>query len=264
MPFTTPIHTNEQSLDRVLGAGLPVLLVFWRRECVPCQQLDAALSDLAAAYAGKALVAKVDIQDNPALVRRYGVSQLPELIFLREKSEVARAQGAAGAAALRAWLGGLLAGQARPAPSGPGVPLEGRAASAGAATPGAGHGSTGNSHVPRQPTGETSSAPVTVTDATFDRLVGQSDKPVLVDFWAPWCGPCRAVAPAVERLAQEYAGRAIIAKLNVDENPRTAQRFGITGIPALYIFGRGRVAERLVGAQPISALRQALARHVRR
>jgi len=101
-----------------------------------------------------------------------------------------------------------------------------------------------------------------LTDATFDRIVGASDQPVLVDFWAPWCGPCRMVAPAVERLAHEFAGRAVVAKLNVDENPYTAQRFGISGIPALYIFKRGRVVERLVGAQPESVLRQALARHV--
>jgi thioredoxin 1 len=105
---------------------------------------------------------------------------------------------------------------------------------------------------------------MTLTDATFDQVIGTSDTPVLVDFWAPWCGPCRAVAPTVAQLAQEFSGRALVAKLNVDENPRTAQRFGITGIPALYIFKRGQVAERLVGAQPASALRQALARHIRR
>jgi thioredoxin 1 len=88
------------------------------------------------------------------------------------------------------------------------------------------------------------------------------DLPVLVDFWAPWCGPCRAVAPTVEQLAQEFAGRAVVAKLNVDENPRTSQRFGVTGIPALLVFQRGQVVERLLGAQPAPALRQALVRHV--
>ena len=96
MTFTTPIHTNEQSIDRVLGAGLPVLLIFWGKECAPCQQLDRALQPLAAAYAGKLLIAKVDTQDNPALVRRYGVNQLPELIVIKDKSEIARAQGAVG------------------------------------------------------------------------------------------------------------------------------------------------------------------------
>jgi thioredoxin 1 len=264
MTFTTPIHTNEQSVDRVLAAGLPALLVFWRKECVPCQQLDAALNDLAASYAGKLLIAKIDMQDNPALVQRYGVAQLPELIFVENRVERARARGAASETALRSWLERLLAGQAGVvAPSGPSIPLNARAAAAGATTPSNGRASATNDHVPRQPTQQAGSV-ATLTDATFDRLVDQSDKPVLIDFWAPWCGPCRAVAPTVERLAQEFAGRAVVAKLNVDENPRTAQRFGITGIPALYIFERGQVVERLVAAQPFTALRQALLRHVDR
>jgi thioredoxin 1 len=101
-----------------------------------------------------------------------------------------------------------------------------------------------------------------VTDATFDQVVISSDLPVLVDFWAPWCGPCRVVAPTVERLAQEFAGRAVVAKLNVDENPRTSQRFSISSIPALFVFQGGQVVERLFGAQPAPALHQALARHV--
>jgi thioredoxin 1 len=257
MTFTTPIHTNEQSIDRVLGAGLPVLLVFWRKECAPCRQIDPALQSLAAAYANKLLIAKVDTEDNPALARRYRVHQLPELIVINDKSEIARAQGAVGEQALRAWLDGLLVGGSRPTPPrGPSVPLNGTTA----ANPGPQHSS--NDHGPRPAAQASGGSPITLTDMTFDHVVGASDTPVLVDFWAPWCGPCRAVAPTVERLAQEFAGRALVAKLNVDDNPRTAQRFGITGIPALYIFKRGQVVERLAGAQPAPALRQALARHV--
>jgi thioredoxin 1 len=257
MTFTTPLHTNEQSIGRVLGAGLPVLLVFWRKECPPCQQLDPGLGNLARAYAGKALIAKVDAQDNPELVRRYGVKQLPQLIFMKDASEVARVQGAASEVELRAWLDGLLAGSRPMPPRGPSAALNRTTAD----DPGPRH--TTNAHPPH-PAQAPGSDLITLTDATFDQLIGRSDTPVLVDFWAPWCGPCRAVAPTVERLAQEFAGRALVAKLNVDENPRTAQRFGITGIPALYIFKRGQVAERLVGAQPASALRQALARHIGR
>ncbi len=252
MAFTTPIHTNEQSIDRVLAAGLPALLVFWRKECAPCQQLDPALDRLAAAYAGRALVAKIDVQDNPALVRRFGVSQLPELTMQHGPRELGRAQGAAAEPELRAWLDALLVGRSQPAPHGPSVPLAGgQAATSSQPSPASQPRSS-------QPAG----APITLTDANFEQLIGASETPVLVDFWAPWCGPCRAVAPTVERLAQEFAGRALVAKLNVDENPRTAQRFGISSIPALYIFKRGRVAERLVGAQPAPALRQALERHV--
>jgi thioredoxin 1 len=257
MTFTTPLHTNEQSIERVLKAGLPVLLVFGRKDCAPCQQLDPVLGNLARAYAGKALIAKVDVQDNPGLARRYNVSHLPELVYVKDSSEVSRAQGAVGEAALRSWLDGLLSGSPPTPPRGPSVALNGASAAGNSSDRAAatnGHAAPGSSTA--------SSAPITLTDATFDQVVGASDMPILVDFWAPWCGPCRAVAPTVERLAQEFAGRAVVAKLNVDENPRIAQRFGITGIPALYVFKGGRIVERLAGAQPAPVLRQALARHV--
>ena len=80
---------------------------------------------------------------------------------------------------------------------------------------------------------------------------------------APWCGPCRMVAPTVERLARDYQGRAVIGKLNVDENPRTAQQYQIMGIPALYIFQRGKVVEQMVGVQPAHVLKQRLDSHLR-
>jgi thioredoxin 1 len=257
MTFTTPLHTTEQSIERLLKAGLPVLLTFWRKDCAPCQQLDVALGNLARAYAGKLLIAKIDVQDNVGLARRYNVSQLPELVYVKDTSEVSRVQGAASETALRSWLDGLLSGIRPTSPRGPSMALNG-ASTAGSSSDRA---SPSNGHAAR-PAHAPSSAPITLTDATFDQVVSRSDIPILVDFWAPWCGPCRAVAPTVERLAQEFAGRAVVAKLNVDENPRIAQRFGITGIPALYVFMRGQIVERLAGAQPAPVLRQALVRHV--
>lgn len=255
MTFSTPIHTNEQSIDRVLRAGLPVLLVFWRKDCAPCRQLDPALDRLAAAYAGRALVAKVDEQDNPALARRYQIAQLPGLAFVKDGRTVEQGGGAAPEEALRAWLDYLIGGGARPAPpTGPGMAI------GGAARPQAG-GRAPDAQATGRP-GDAAGSPVILSDATFDQMIGRSAQPVLVDFWAPWCGPCRAVAPAVEQLAREFAGRAVVGKLNVDENPRTMQRFGISGIPALFIFKQGKVVERLLGAQPAGVLRQALARHV--
>src|SRR5262245_9295373 len=92
--------------------------------------------------------------------------------------------------------------------------------------------------------------PVTVTDATFADQVERSPVPVLLDLWAPWCGPCRMVAPVLEELASEMAGRVRVAKLNVDENPRTAARFKVQGIPTLLAIKNGQEVDRMVGVQP--------------
>lgn len=95
---------------------------------------------------------------------------------------------------------------------------------------------------------------VAVTDATFDAEVRQSDIPVVVDFWAEWCGPCKQIGPALEELSSEFEGRVKIAKVNVDENPNTAASMGIRGIPALFLFKDGQVVSNKVGAAPKSAL----------
>jgi thioredoxin 2 len=92
--------------------------------------------------------------------------------------------------------------------------------------------------------------PVTVTDATFAAEVERSPVPVLLDMWAPWCGPCRMIAPVVEELAREMGGRVRVAKLNVDENPATATRFNVKSIPTLLVLKAGREMERIVGVQP--------------
>jgi len=99
---------------------------------------------------------------------------------------------------------------------------------------------------------------VEFTDQNFDQEVLKSDKPVLVDFWAPWCGPCQMMGPIIEELAKEMEGKAKIGKMNVDENSRIASEYGIMSIPALKIFKNGKVVKEFVGAQSKDALKEAL------
>ena len=94
----------------------------------------------------------------------------------------------------------------------------------------------------------------TVTDATFDNDVLGSDKPVLVDFWAEWCGPCKMVAPVLEEIAVENADKITIAKVNIDENPEIARRYQIMSIPTMSVFAKGEVVKSIVGAKPKAAL----------
>ncbi len=100
--------------------------------------------------------------------------------------------------------------------------------------------------------------PVIVTDKTFENEVEKSPLPVLLDCWAPWCGPCRMLAPTIDQLAEEKAGTIKFAKLNVDENPQTAMKFGIMSIPTMLIFKDGELVDRLVGVQPKAAIEQRL------
>ena len=101
-----------------------------------------------------------------------------------------------------------------------------------------------------------------VSDASFDAEVLQSATPVLIDFWAPWCAPCRAIAPVVEELARDYAGKLKVVKMNVDDNPKTPQKYGVRGIPNLILFQGGQVVDQIVGAVPKGQLVKAVERVV--
>jgi thioredoxin 1 len=104
--------------------------------------------------------------------------------------------------------------------------------------------------------------PLHLTDQQFDELIANSEQPVVVDFWAEWCGPCHAIAPSVAKLADEYAGRAVVGKVNADDYPDIVSRFGIMGIPTLIFFKGGQEVDRIIGMTPYGTLKNKMERQL--
>lgn len=228
--FDSPINTNDQSFERVLVAGLPVVLVFLDGE--PAEELKAVMNRAAHQNAGDLLIAKIGRKDNPTAAGRYNISRTPAVVTVRDNQVVSRTE-AISARDLEQHIAYLL-GQG-PKPAAASLPPRPSQQTATAA-PRTGH-------------------PVIVDDSTFDQEVMNASLPVLVDFWAPWCGPCRMTEPIVEKLAQEMSGRLKVAKVNVDENPHWAQRFDVRSIPTMMMVKNGQIVDRWVGALPEPAMR---------
>ncbi|GIL12092.1 MAG: hypothetical protein BroJett038_08120 [Chloroflexota bacterium] len=227
--FDTPITTDAGSLKKVLAQNLPVVLYLYDSRQGNSKPVEDAFTKIAKKHAGELLVARVDVAANPDVHREYGSLPTPAVLTLAKSLFSRKLKSQAGSirpADIRAHVDYLL--DRGPQPAAPEPPPAPAKAAAGGERPTAQH----------------------VTDSNFRQVVLNSKVPVLVDFWAPWCAPCRMIAPVIEQMAKEYAGRVKVVKLNVDENPKTAGQFEVRSIPTLILFRDGRALERQVGANP--------------
>jgi thioredoxin 1 len=233
--FDAVLTSSDMSLDRVLSAGLPVAMVFYD-QALPAD-LRQTMDDLARQSAGKALIVMLARGDTPQAVSRFGVRGFPAVVTVRD-GKIISSQDKLAKGDLKLHIAHLLGEGPRPTP---------RAANQPAAT----------SHsAPAQ------GRPIPVTEAEFEREVLRADRPVLIDFWAPWCAPCRMVAPALEAIARDHGKALKVVKVNVDENPGLAARYGAMSIPTMIVVNAGREVDRWVGALPENALRNRVARWI--
>ena len=250
--FDSPLFSSDPSIERVLNAGLPVLLVFTDGVLPP--GLDQALKSLAKQHAGLLLVVQVNLKDSPQSAARFRVSSTPTVVAVKNNQAISQAERV-DAAEVERHASFLLGRGPKPQPAAE------KQQAAEKQPPASGPGASAANDTSARPPESNSAGtgqPVTVTDATFEQEVLRSPLPVVVDFWAPWCGPCRMVAPTLDKLAREWNGRVKIAKLNVDENPRVAGRYQVQSIPTMMVVKNGQIADRWAGALPEAALRSRL------
>jgi thioredoxin 1 len=185
-----------------------------------CEKIAPEIEALSKEYKGRAIVGKINVNENSRIPVQFGIRNIPTLLFFKDGKLVEKQVGAVS----RSVLASKLEAQLNKT----------------------GHQFNNNPN--------TKAMALEFTDSNFEELVIKSDKPVLVDFWAEWCGPCRMVGPVVEELAKEYEGKAVIGKVNVDHNPNISTQFGIRNIPTLLFFKGGQLVDKQVGAVPKSVL----------
>jgi thioredoxin len=228
--FDTPLTTNDEGLHKILAQGLPVILYLYDKSNT---KLDKTFNQIAKEDAGDILVARVNMRENPEIRQKFKKLKLPALVTLDEAEVESKASQIIDDD-VDAHVDFLLG-------RGP-FPTQTAAQEKAKNKRGA--------------------APVHVSDKSFTKDVLKSNVPVLVDFWAPWCGPCRTIAPVLERVAEKYAGKVKVAKLNVDNNQKISRQYRAMSIPMLMLFKNGKAVGTLVGAQPQqkieSLLRKAL------
>lgn len=214
--FDTPIHVNDLNWSKILQQKQPVLLYLFDQ---PYPELDKRLQQLAEQNAGELLITRLNTKENPETYKSYKQPVLPALITLKSGNQQSMAAPVT-VADIEAHAAFIL----------------------------------GKGPKPAERTRSSTDLIVNVTDQTFHQTVLQSDLPVLVDFWALWCGPCHMLAPIIQKVAEKYKGKLRVAKLNVDENPQTAATYQTMSIPTLILFKHNQVVGRLVGVQPQLAI----------
>lgn len=217
----TPITTDDRGIKKVLGQKQPAIIVLHNGD--KNKPLDDALTRAAKKHKGDLLVIRVNADENSKTYTDYGNPQLPALVTLTPaffgRKTKSQAEGVRPAD-IRNHIAHLL--EDKPLPQ----------------------------EKPKVETNSKSKKPLDVRDDTFRKEVLKSKTPVLVDFWAPWCGPCRSIAPYVEQVAKDYAGDLKVVKLNVDQNPVMSRRFQVQSIPTFMVFENGQPVNRTSGASP--------------
>jgi thioredoxin 1 len=221
--MTSPIDISDNDFEqRVIQSTIPVVVDFWAPWCGPCKAIAPALAELASEYDNRMAVVKVNTDEHQQWMARYGIMAIPTLLFFKDGQLVKRMQGAGSKRALKNAFDEVLA--------------SGQSTSEPATSQG---------------------QPINISDSDFEQKVLRSELPVVVDFWAPWCGPCRAVAPILGELAGEYAGRLTVAKVNTDEHQQHAMQYDIMAIPTMLFFKGGKIVKRIEGAGPKRMLKEA-------
>lgn len=223
--FDTPIITDDNNLKKVLQQNMPSLLIL--HDGALDKPLEDTIIKEAKKNAGDLLVVRVDIKDNPDTFLRYGEPSPPALVTFSDKASVKSDATNVRPRDVRDHIKHLLKDK----------PLPDRSGEKGTFT----------------------DRPSVVTDKTFRKEVLKSKLPVLVDFWATWCGPCHQIAPHIEQIAKEYAGKIKVVKLDVDNNRVISGRYNIQSIPTMILFEGGQPASRITGADA-TALRQMVKR----